>query len=88
MTHSLVSTRHATVDSFAELAGRPLTNGINALCWPRTLAGDFGEVARLLAPGVDVVTVDADMLQALSLSPAGRIAAPRRCVRRRRRLRR
>jgi hypothetical protein len=75
MTHTLVSTRRATVDSFAELVGRPLANGINALCWPRTLAGDFGEVARLLAPVVGVVTVDADMLQALSLSPAGRIAA-------------
>jgi hypothetical protein len=67
--------RHAVVDSFAELVARPLTDGINALCWPRTLDGDFGEVARLLAPADGVVTVDAHMLQALSLSPGGRVAA-------------
>lgn len=72
---SPMTKRRATVDSFAELVARPLTDGINALCWPRTLAGDFGEVARLLAPADGLVTVDAEMLQALVLSPAGRIAA-------------
>ena len=60
MTHSLVSTRHATVDSFADLAGRPLTNGINAAsrCGCRSLCarcqlpqvtGPSGPAAALVA---------------------------------------
>lgn len=67
--------RHATVQSFDELASRPFADGVNALCWPRALTGDFGEVARLLvsADGVRVVTASA--LAALPLSPAGRVAA-------------
>jgi len=67
--------RRALVQSFADLVGRPLSDGINALCWERVLEGDFGEIARLLAPLEGVVNVDADMLRALSLSDAGRIAA-------------
>jgi hypothetical protein len=48
---------------------------VNALCWRRTLPGDFGEVARLLAPPDGVVDVDVDVLCGLSLSAAGRVAA-------------
>lgn len=66
--------RHAVVHTFADLVGRPLRDGINALCWRRKLEGDFREVARLLAPPEGVVTVDAADLRALQLSPAGRIA--------------
>lgn len=66
--------RRAVVASFAELLGRPPSDGINALCWPRAFDGDFAEVARLLA-GDGCVTVDAAMLGALSLSSAGRTAA-------------
>ena len=73
----LATKRRAVVDSFAELVSRPFAAGINALCWPRLLAGDFDEVARALAPSADegVVVVDIDMLRAVSLSAAGRIAA-------------
>ncbi|MDX2093173.1 MAG: hypothetical protein SFX73_35345 [Kofleriaceae bacterium] len=67
--------RRAVVGSFTELARHPFDDGINALCWPRTLDGDFGEIARMLAPADGLVAVDAEMLHALPLSPAGRIAA-------------
>lgn len=63
------------VDSFDDIVGRRFEDGINALCWPRRLEGDFGEVARLLAPPTGFVAVDAPTLRALSLSPAGRTAA-------------
>ncbi len=36
------------VTGFAELAARPFADGINALCWPRTLSGDFASVVQLL----------------------------------------
>ena len=71
----------AVVDSFAELARRPFAagadgiDGVNALCWPRSLDGDFEEIARLLAPTDGVVEVTADDLRALPLGAAGRRAA-------------
>ncbi len=46
------------VQSFHELATTPFANGINALCWERTLPGDFAEVVRLL--GNSVVSPGAD----------------------------
>lgn len=66
---------HAVVSSFAELAGRTFADGINALCWPRNLAGDFQEVAHALAPGDGLVTIDVETLASLALSAAGRSAA-------------
>ena len=45
------------VDSFAELAAAPLADGVNALCWERTLPGDFGEVIRHLAPVTGITTL-------------------------------
>lgn len=67
--------RRAVVDSFDALVARPFDNGVNALCWPRRLAGDFAEVARRLAPDDGLVVVDAALLRALTLSDAGRVAA-------------
>ena len=62
MTHT--TTRRAVVDSFDELLARPFADGVNALCWPRALEGDFDEVARCFAPDDGVVVVDVDMLRA------------------------
>ena len=70
------STGHrAVVDSFEALLRHPLRDGVNAVCWPRTLEGDFAEVAQLLAPPSGLTSVDAGMLRSLCLSPAGRVAA-------------
>lgn len=63
------------VSSFADLVGTPLRDGVNALCWPRSLPGDFSEVARLLARSDEGIhALDEEELQSLSLSPAGRLA--------------
>lgn len=65
----------AIVGTFAELVQRSFAAGINALCWPRTLEGDFQEVARALAPDDGIVTIDVETLHALPLTAAGRVAA-------------
>ena len=75
--------RVVVVGSFNELLDHPWRDDHNAICWPRTIAGDFAQVARLLAAdmhsddddsdGVRVVT--AEMLAALPLDAAGRRAA-------------
>jgi hypothetical protein len=62
------------VGSFAELAGARFEHGVNALCWPRRLPGDFGEVVRHL-PQVDgILTLESALLESLPLSAAGRVA--------------
>ena len=62
------------VGSFDELISTPFGNGVNALCWPRTLTGDFSDVVRHLALDDDLTTLDEEILLALTLSEAGQIA--------------
>ena len=62
------------VHSLHELVATPFTGNINALCWPRTLPGNFGEVIEHLGSGEGIVPVDESELQDLPLSDAGKIA--------------
>lgn len=62
------------VGSFAELVSTPFADGVNALCWPRTLAGDFDEIAARVGPLDTITSLDEDELLALDLSPAGQLA--------------
>jgi hypothetical protein len=66
--------RIRTVGSFAELAAAPFAAGVNAVCWPRTLPGDFGEIVTRLGAGEGVMPLDETRLRALPLTPAGRVA--------------
>lgn len=62
------------VDSFQELAATAFGDDVNALCWRRTLGGDFAEIVIQLGPGDGIVGLDEDRLRALPLSPQGRAA--------------
>lgn len=62
------------VSSFLELVVTPFANGVNALCWPRTLPGDFAEVIELLGAGEGITTLDEARIQSLPVSAAGRAA--------------
>lgn len=62
--------RIKVVSGFAELVATPMTDGINALCWPRTLSGDFGEIAAKVG-GEGIVSLDETRLGSLALSAAG-----------------
>ena len=62
------------VDTFEALVTTPFADGNNALCWSRSLSGDFREVVERLGPGEGIVGLDEDRLASLSLSPAGRAA--------------
>lgn len=67
--------RIRSVSSFDELVGTPLRDGVNALCWPRTLPGDFAEVAaRLAREEAGIHAVDEEDFLALPVSAAGRVA--------------
>jgi hypothetical protein len=62
------------VKSFSELASTPFGNGVNALCWPRTLTGNFSEVVEHLGVSEGITTLDESRLNSLPLSAAGRAA--------------
>ena len=63
------------VGSFAELLTTPFAGDVNALCWERTLPGDYAEVITKLGPGEGIVPLDDERLRALDLSLTGRLAA-------------
>lgn len=68
--------RVRVVAGLAELvAARWRADGVNALCWPRALPGDFGEVVARLGTGEGIVALDEERLKELPLSAAGRAAA-------------
>jgi hypothetical protein len=62
------------VQSFDELAAARFAGDVNALCWPRVLAGDFAEVAGLLPRGGGITSLDDDAFSHLPLSAAGKTA--------------
>ena len=66
--------RIKVVDSFNELISTRFGDGINALCWQRTLPGDFSEVVAHLAASDGITTLDDAHLNALPVSAAGRTA--------------
>lgn len=66
--------RIKVVQSFRELVSTPFGDGVNALCWPRTLAGNFGEVVERLGFGEGVTNLDEARLRSLPVSAAGRAA--------------
>ena len=66
--------RIKTVNSFHELVTTPFAGGVNALCWARMLAGDFGEVVEQLGEGEGIATLDDARLASLPVSAAGRAA--------------
>jgi hypothetical protein len=63
------------VQSFKDLVSTPLENGVNAICWERSLSGDFAEVVERLSIAEGIVALDEARLEKLVLSAAGRAAA-------------
>jgi hypothetical protein len=66
--------RIRVVGSFKELVSARFTRGVNALCWPRQLAGDFAEVVALLDAAEGVTVLEEAHLLSLPASPAGQVA--------------
>ena len=62
------------VQSFDELASTKFADGVNALCWPRTLQGDFNEVMAQVGSIDEITTLDDESLMSLTLSTAGSVA--------------
>lgn len=63
-----------TVSSFEALVSTPFADGVNALCWRRSLPGDFTEVLAHLGPGEGIVPLNEERLHSLPVSKDGRAA--------------
>jgi hypothetical protein len=62
------------VASFEELASTSFGDGVNALCWPRVLEGDFAEVVEKIGSGDGITILDDCLLRGLQVSQAGLLA--------------
>jgi hypothetical protein len=63
------------VHSFHELVTTRFADGVNALCWERTLSGDFSEIVQRLGDSDEpITTLDEARLKSLTVSSAGRLA--------------
>lgn len=63
--------RILVVKSFEELVSTPMENGVNAICWPRHLEGNFEEIVAGLGFSEGINPVEDEQLLALSLSAGG-----------------
>ncbi len=60
--------------NFNNLVSTPFDGAINAICWSRTLTGDFGEIVNKTALNEDIVVLDETTLRELPLSERGKLA--------------
>ena len=62
------------VDSFQDLVSTPFHGEMNAICWTRTLSGDFSEIVQKIELNENMAELDEELLRALSLSEQGQLA--------------
>lgn len=62
------------VTSFQDLVATPFQGAVNALCWNRSLKGDFSEIANMVACNGAIAILSPAKLLALQLSEQGKLA--------------
>lgn len=62
------------VTNFQDLVSTPYSGVINAICWTRTLAGDFSEIVKKVALSGNITEIEPEELCELQLSEQGQIA--------------
>lgn len=72
MKHPLETVKR--VVSFEELMTTDFAYSMNAICWERTLEGDFSEIVNKLTYIDTTIQIDEEQLTQLLLSPKGQLA--------------
>jgi hypothetical protein len=62
------------VTNFQELVSTPFHGEINAICWTRTLIGDFAEIVKKVELKDNITVLDEKVLRGLPLSEQGQLA--------------
>jgi len=63
-----------TVTNFHDLVATPFTGVMNAICWTRTLSGDFSEIVDRVALTENIAVLGEEDLLELPLSEQGQLA--------------
>lgn len=72
----LPSAAHQTgfVSNFKDLVSTPFDGAMNAVCWARTLTGDFAEIVNKVALNENIAELDETTLRELTLGESGKLA--------------
>jgi len=62
------------VTNFQDLVSTPFHGEMNAICWTRTLSGDFSEIVQKIELNENMAELDEELLRALSLSEQGQLS--------------
>lgn len=62
------------VTNFQDLVATPFDGAMNAICWSRTLTGDFSEIIEKVALSGNITAIEQEELRALQLSEQGQLA--------------
>jgi hypothetical protein len=62
------------VTNFQDLVSTPYSGVINAICWARTLTGDFSEIVKKVALSGNITVIEQEELCELQLSEQGQLA--------------
>lgn len=62
------------VTNFEDLVATPFDGAVNAICWPRTLTGDFSEIIEKVTLTGNITTLEQEDLRNLRLSEQGQLA--------------
>lgn len=62
------------VTNFQDLVALPFHDDINAMCWERSLVGDFSEIVEKIDFRENIVELDEECLHDLQLSEGGQLA--------------
>ncbi len=62
------------VTSFQELVSAPFHGNVNALCWARSLVGNFSEIVSKIELNENIRTLDPEELRELHLGEQGQLA--------------
>lgn len=69
-----MSSQILRVANFQDLISTPFNGDINAICWTRTLTGNFSEIIDKVASTENITVIEDDDLRALPLSDSGQLA--------------
>lgn len=62
------------VTNFQDLVSTPFNGAMNAICWTRTLPGDFAEIVKKVALSGNITAIEQEELRELQLSEQGQLA--------------
>ncbi|WP_224772541.1 hypothetical protein [Pelagicoccus enzymogenes] len=65
------------VASFEELLNAEFAGRVNAICWQRSLSGDFDQIVSAIGPLDEITALEEDDLMSLELKPDGEVARQR-----------